>query len=466
LREDKKAALGQALAYLHPPRGLCLADNHSMPAPLPTSTTAAAPWTCPFCPLLCDGFVPQAEPATQKLVLSGSDCSRARAALARFGASASTTSAQVNGQPVSIDRAIAAAAAVLAASRQPLFGGLGTDVAGARALYRLACETGAICDAAHGRALMHGLRALQDRGAFTTTFAEVRSRADLIVCLTGSPTERQPEFYRRCGVGEATPQGAPLARHLVVLGSAPVDAERALPKGLPGITTEAVSWHGDLFTTVSVLAALVAGRAVRNAPAGLAALAARLLAARYAVIVWEAAALPAQGALVVEGINTVVGTLNRSTRAASFPLGGGDGAATVNQVFSWLGGLPLRSRLGPSGLEHEPLLFDTARLLADGAVDALLWVASFGTEPAMPPAKLPRVVLGHPDAAPASDGETVFIPVSTPGIGSAGHLFRTDGVVLMPLSAVYADSLPTVADVVLRLTTAVQALRSPPGVAA
>jgi len=48
----------------------------------------------------------------------------------------------------------------------------------------------------------------------------------------------------------------------------------------------------------------------------------------------------------------------------------------------------------------------------------------------------------------------VFIPVATPGLTSAGHLFRTDGTVLMPLHAAYADGLPSVADVVQRLTAA------------
>ena len=433
-----------------------------------------APWTCPFCPLLCDHA--GVAPVGTRLSLLGSDCARAQMALARFAAAPSAAQPQIGGRAVGLQKALVAAAEHLAASRQPLFGGLGTDVAGARALYRLACETGAICDAASGPALMHGLRSLQDRGAFSTTLAEVRARADLIVCVTGLPTARYPEWLRRCGVGEPTPQGEPLPRHLVVLGVAPGDAQGGLPNALPnalssgpadqradglaGITSEALPRHGDLFTTVSVLAALVAGRAMRGAPPALAALAARLLAARYAVIVWDGAALPAHGALVVEVLNAIVGTLNRSTRAATLPLGGGDGAATVNQVFSWLGGLPLRSRLGPLGLEHEPLQFDAARLLADRAVDALLWVASFGTEPAAPTARLPRIVLGHPDAAPASpDADTVFIPVSTPGIGSAGHLFRTDGVVLMPLNAVVQDTLPTVADVVGRLTLAVQSLR-------
>jgi formylmethanofuran dehydrogenase subunit B len=159
--------------------------------------------------------------------------------------------------------------------------------------------------------------------------------------------------------------------------------------------------------------------------------------------------------LIVEALNRVVATLNQRTRAALLPLGGSDGASTVNAVFTWLSGLPLRSRAAPSGLEHEPLRFDAARLLAERGVDALLWIASFGSEPAPPNVDLPRIVLGHPNFAAAVQGQgSVFIPVSTPGIGSAGHLFRTDGSVLMPLRALRDDGLPTVAEVLRRMTQA------------
>jgi formylmethanofuran dehydrogenase subunit B len=134
-------------------------------------------------------------------------------------------------------------------------------------------------------------------------------------------------------------------------------------------------------------------------------------------------------------------------------LGGGDGAATVNQVFTWLSGLPLRTRAGPRGLEHEPLCFDAARLLADGAVDALLWLSSFDATSAPPSTELPLIVLGHPQlAASCQRAGSVFIPVSTPGIGSAGHLFRTDGVVLLPLFAVRDDGLPSAAEVITQIT--------------
>ena len=42
---------------------------------------------------------------------------------------------------------------------------------------------------------------------------------------------------------------------------------------------------------------------------------------------------------------------------------------------------------------------------------------------------------------------TLFIPVATPGIGEPGHLFRTDGTVLMPLHAVQGSGLPSLAQV-------------------
>jgi formylmethanofuran dehydrogenase subunit B len=423
-----------------------------MTDPEPARAESPGAWTCPFCPLLCDGFSVDASAAPMRLV--GSDCARARAALSRFDPAPGASSGPGAFAP-EIDAAVSAAARLLAASRQPLFAGLGTDVAGARALYRLACETGAICDAAQGDALMQSLRALQDRGGYTTTLAEVRGRADLVVCIGGVPSARLPEFFARCGIDG--PGTTPASASVVVLADddADVDAWAALADAL-GPRAQRQALHGDFFITVALLAAALDDRA---APAALATLAKRLQAARYAVIVHEPAQLPSQAGLLIETLDRLVAALNRTTRAATLALGGGDGAATANQVFAWLSGLPLRSRAGPSGLEHEPLRFASERLLAEGTVDALLWVSSFeGASP--PPTELPQIVLAPPGTAGAKG--SIFIPVSTPGIGSAGHLFRTDGAVLLPLQPLRDDGLPSVAAVVARITQALRGLRGLP----
>jgi formylmethanofuran dehydrogenase subunit B len=360
----------------------------------------------------------------------------------------------IDGRSATLDQAIAAAAQRLAASRQPLFAGLGTDVAGARALYPLACASGAICDAAGGDALMHTLRALQDRGQFTTTLAEVRTRADVIVFIGSVPTDVAPLLATRCGIGER--QVA--ARHVVVLHPRDGDADVLAAWAGAGVAVESIAPDGDLFSTLAALNAALA-RPAADMPWR--ALAERLRAARYAVLIGAPSHLPAHGAVIVEAVHRLVGRLNASTRAAALWIDGGNGAATANQVFAWLSGLPLRSRAGPRGLEHEPLVFGSARLLDDAAVDLLLWVSCFDAAALPPPCSLPLVVLAHPaQAAACARRDAVFIPVATPGIGVDGHVFRTDGTVLMPLRAVRSDALPSVADVAQRLLHAVRGTAS------
>lgn len=399
----------------------------------------AAAWTCPFCPLACDHLGVRVGQGA--LALEGGRCERAQRGLSGFHDPPAPATALVDGQAASLDAAIAAAAQRLAASRQPLFAGLVTDVAGARALYPLACATGAICDG--DAVLVPTLRALQDRGQFTATLAEVRTRADVIVFVGGLPLAQAPLIGERCGIGE---DAGVEHRHVVVLAPQPGDEAALAAWAGPRVSVEVLPLQDDLFGTLAQLA-------LPAPPAPLSGLAERLACARYAVFIGCAASWPREGALVAEAVNRVVARLNRSTRAAALWIG----SSTANQVFAWLSGLPLRSRWGPQALEHEPLLFDTQRLLRDGVVDALLWVSAF--EPLAPPASdLPLIALGPPALADACRrAGAVFIPVGTPGIGTDGHVFRTDGTVMMPLHALRADGLPSVAEVARRVQAALGA---------
>ncbi|HRP25487.1 formylmethanofuran dehydrogenase, partial [Thauera sp.] len=415
------------------------------------SGAAAQPanWTCPFCSLLCDGFAVRAGTA---LELIGSDCQRARAGLAAFDGLGRVTP-WVDGASASLDAALDAAAERLAAARLPLFGGLATDVQGMRGLYRLANVGGAILDHAHGEAMMPALRMLQDRGQMFTTLAEIRNRADLIVCVGTDAVSSHPEFFRRCAPADGRGEGGRVV-FLAAGEGTPTAADIPWASAV-----EAVRPAGDIFDAVAMLAALVDGRRVSaDASSELSALADAMRSARYCVIVWEPARLPPHGALVGEALLRLLMNLNRKTRAGAFTLGGNDGAQTANGAMSWLSGLPLRSRVGPQGVHHDPLQYASARLLEEGAVDLLLWVASF--TPGLPPPEtaLPRIVLGHPGlAAGCARAGTVFIPVATPGINADGHLLRADSVVSLPLHAVRDDDLPTVAEVaralVARLTS-------------
>ena len=456
------------------------------PLSSPATEAAAGAWVCPFCPLLCEA-VDQQVP----------DCPRARQRLAGLALQhGHKPSPSIDGRPVSLANALTAAAQLLHSSHQPLFGGLGTDVAGARALQRLADATGAISDSAQGAALTENLRALQDRGGYTTTLAELRSRADLVLCLGGVFADAAPLLFERhvLPARNAWMPGADQPRQVVVLGSTPGQdtqdaallaqlAKRVKQSDATELTLQTLAWHGDAHSTVAllgaVLAALGSGAAPPIAPPALLALAQALRAAHYSVIIGAPAQLPAQGALLMEATHRCVERLNTHTRSAALWLGGGEGAATTNQVFTWLTGLPLRSRAGPAGLEHQPVLFDADRLLADGAVDVLLWVSCFDAGLLPPSTACPRIVIGPPAlgvalarqaAAGGVPSQMVFIPVATPGVQTAGDLFRTDGTVLLPLRPLpvalqptnsLAD-LPTLPQVLAQLSTALRSAKATP----
>jgi formylmethanofuran dehydrogenase subunit B len=406
----------------------------------PLSLSVPPHWTCPFCALLCDDMaLAHADPAAAQ----NNPCERSRAAVVRFAATSNTPSALIDGQPAGIEAALDATAQRLAAWRQPLLAGLATDIAGARAVFRLAARTGAICDHADGATLMHGQRALQDRGQFIATQAEVRSRAELVVCVGTPAAARFPRFFDRIGLGQP---GSPCQR-LVFLGV-------AAPAGLPaGSAVDAWPGSGDLFADLQQLSAAVALQWQREVDPSVRQLADHLRASRYSVLVWEAAALPSQGALIVEALNRIVGTLNRSTRAATFSLGGGDGGHSMNQTFTWLSGLPLRTRVSHDGLQHEPHRFGTERLLVQHAVDGIVWISSFDAQRLPPATDLPLIALGPPAMAQGLRADAcVFIPVATPGLNAAGHMFRTDGPVVVPVFAARDDDLHDVAQVLDSIT--------------
>lgn len=405
-------------------------------------------WTCPFCALLCESLVVDAGPGGG---LRGSGCPRANAALAALAPPASAAAAWVDGAAVAISEALDEAARRLTRWQQPLFGGLGTDVAGARALYRLAAHCGAILDAADGASLAHGLRALQDKGQYMATLAEVRVRAALVVCVGTPAVDRFPEFFNRIGMGQP---GSP-CRDLVFLGAeAPAPSRYGAPVAGPALAIDTIAGSGDLAADLQQLATAIDRPQQPGIDAAWVALAQRLHASPYSVLVWEAGRLPWHGALIVEAINRIVGTLNQRTRAGSLSLGGCDGAATVNQTVTWLSGLPLRTRVAAGAMQHEPVVFDAQRLLADRAVDGLLWVHSFDPRRVPPAAPgVPRIVLGPPAmVASLEAADTVFLPVATPGLCAEGHLFRTDGPVALHLPAARDDGLSTVGQLLTALS--------------
>ncbi len=152
--------------------------------------------TCPFCGLLCDDLI--VEPQGDSLHPVHGACERSLAAFARLGTAASARAgARIGSKPATQDAALDAAAQLLRQRRRPLICGLGTDVAGMRATLALARRIGAVLDHAGSRAKYRNLHVLQEFGWITTTLAEVRNRADLLMLIGDGWHARFPRFVER-----------------------------------------------------------------------------------------------------------------------------------------------------------------------------------------------------------------------------------------------------------------------------
>ncbi len=355
----------------------------------------------------------------------------------------------IQGKPVSLEAAVARAAAILSDAQLPLIAGLATDVAGMRAAIMLADHLGAVVDGISSAALGNIL-ALQDRGWMTTTLGEVRNRADLFVALGVDIEALFPRFFERHLWADGMFVDA-ACREVVYLGTPPADPWTENPGRCK--STVLACADEDLPAVVAVLRALVNNRPAMVETVGgicvsdLKSLADKLKTANYGVIAWAPAALNWPHAeLTVQMTCELIKSLNRTTRCSGLPLGGKEGDQTATQVCTWLTGFPGRVSFSRGFPEYDPYLYASDRLLANGEADALLWVSAYNVTRTPPPTGVPTIVLGRSGMTFEHPPE-VYVPVGVAGIDHAGHTYRMDNVVAVRLFKLRDSGLPSVAQV-------------------
>lgn len=397
---------------------------------------------CPFCGLGCgDIGIDQDDSG---IAPRPSGCPQADRLFRR--SATVPTDARMGGTAVSMDDAVAEAARLLANSHAPLIAGLATDVDGVLSALTLAERIGATVDHERSDALFRNLAVLRRFGWSTTTLAELRNRCDLVLVVGPDPAAAFPRLWERWVVPEPAfmPDGA---RSVVFLGGEPLPETAQL---LGGQIETVAPGAADLATLVARLRTALAGRPA--AGDAMTELAARLRAARYAVVIWAAGLFQGpQPDMIVEGLVRLIRTVDGTTRCAGLPLSGADNVIGANQASGWRTGFPLRTGFDGGVPTHDPERFDWRRRLQDA--DVTFWISAF--RPEMPEFSTNGTVimLAPPEMAMTPE-PALFIPVGTPGIDHAGDVFRADSVVALHAGMLIDRGLPSVAGVIGRILAA------------
>jgi formylmethanofuran dehydrogenase subunit B len=356
--------------------------------------------------------------------------------------------ASIDGAPVSLDSAAAAAARLLARSHQPLIAGLGADIDGARAAIALAERVGGVIDHSHSAALLRDLDSMRETGAMLTTPGEARVRADAVLLVGDGLTQTWPGLTERLLRPPARPDGVDVKRRIVWL--APL-AEATIP-GFDGDIEVVAAGHGaTLAANLAALRARVKARPVAQTRIPLAvlnALVATLKGARFGVAVWTVASL---GALEIEMINGLVRDLNETTRFSTLPLASPDNGLGVLAACGWTTGFPMRTGFGAGAPIHDPWRFDAKRLVASGETDCVLWISAFAT---VPPAWLSAanvIALCEPTTQFAKE-PNVRIAIGRPGVDHDAVMHSPDIGTLVAMTASARSAALSVAQALERIS--------------
>lgn len=410
--------------------------------------------TCPYCSLLCDDLTLTRDPA-QAITAVDPPCPRA---VPGFTSTNHNQEVRMAGQSVPRARAVAEAARLLREAKQPLIGGLATDVQGMREALALADRLGAIVDHMHGEALTRNIRVLQESGWILTTLTEARNRADLVILVGCDPERGFPRFFDRVVWVKEAMITREIDRRCVTIGP---DRPRLAvsPEGAPPLALQCP--REDLGEVMTALRCAVEGRQIDAGEVhgipweAILDLAHQLKKAKYPVFVWSPGELDfPHGDLVIRAICDLIRDLNVFNRAAGLILGGNEGGLTAQSVSAWQTGYPLRVGFGRGYPWYRPHAYASTRLLADGMVDVLVWIAAFGTCRPPPKSSIPTIVLADP-AIPLDPEPEIFLPIGTPGRDHPGSLYRTDNVVAAPVRQQRKNLvLPSTAEVLKEIKAA------------
>ncbi|HEY8470535.1 MAG TPA: hypothetical protein VIL18_12870 [Longimicrobiales bacterium] len=339
--------------------------------------------------------------------------------------------ARVDGVPVALEEAVAAAADMLVGARLPLVYGLvETTVEAQRLAVEIADLAGGAVDTAASAGHEASLLAFQRIGQLTATLGEVRARADLVVFWGIDPDAREAGFRDRY-IAPA-PDAAAQVRIAVDVGDARGPAEADERIAVPPAAEFEALW---------ALRALVRGRRVDAerleslgvSPDHLRSLARRLVSCRYGVILHDADPPPERrDPLRALALGSLVEDANEKARVRLIAIRMPGNPVGAEAVLTWQTGFPCAVHFGRGYPRYGPGEYTGTALLAPGGADAVLLV---GADPGrhltaaerQRIGEIPSVVLGP--AAERVEGARVAV-VTAPLEETPGGVYRMDGVAL------------------------------------
>ena len=398
---------------------------------------------CPFCSLHCDDI--EIDIKDNKLSLKSDVPMTCKKKYEIFNTkSYNTDYAIAKGKVCGYRKAVDYSKNLLTKSKETIFYNSSSDVNVTREILYSASKVNAIVDHLNSSIFLKNIGIYQRRGYMATTLTEVKNKSDVIILFSNNILRDYPRLLEKYLATKDSFSINPKRKKIYIIGNKKNNFKNCKVKDkrinfidfdnkkIPMLLDCLINKDNKSKITKTLFEKLIES----------------IDKSKYLSILWATSEFYGYKECdqIIHKISDYVVTLNEKTRAGCLSLAGNDGDVSAVQAVGWVTGFPSRIKFTGHFFEYDKDVNNAKKLIASNNCDLVIHVNVISEKKLILNKKHKNIIIGRPSTKYNIEPD-VFIPCGVTGVDYPGHVFRTDNVVSLPLTALKTPNLKSAQEI-------------------
>ena len=398
---------------------------------------------CPFCSLHCDDI--KLDLKDNKLYLRNEVPKSCKDKFEKFNQkSYQNQNSKIKGKICSNDEASNYAKRLLSQSKETIIYNSSSDVNITRELLHSASRINAIIDHTNSPIFLKNIGIFQRRGYMATSLTEIKNKSDVVILFSNKILNSYPRLLEKFLLPKNSFSVKSKNKKIYIIGDKKSNVtdcklkDRRITfidfnnKNIP-LLLDSLMKRKNISELNNAIFSKLSNDIVKS---------------KYLSVLWATSEYSAHKECdqIIHKISDYVVAINEKTRAGCLCLAGNDGDVSAIQTLGWMTGFPSRIKFTGNYFEYDKDTNNARHLISLNSCDLVLHINVISEKKLILNKKHKNIVIGRLSTKFNIDPD-VFIPCGVPGIDYPGHVFRTDNVVSLPLTAVKIPNLKSTQEI-------------------
>ncbi len=403
---------------------------------------------CPFCSLHCDDI--ELDVKDNKLLLKSDIPQSCKEKYEIFNSKPyQQMSSRIKGRACSNEKASDYSKKLLKQSKETIIYNISSDVNVTRELLYCASKINAVVDHYNSKIFLKNVGIYQRRGYMSTTLTEVKNKSDVIILFSNKILSSYPRLIEKFLATQNSFSVNAKNKKIYIIGDKknnlkdlPLKDKRITlidfnNKNIPILMDSLINKINKTKLNNNVF------NEIRK----------NIEKSKYLSVLWATSEFEkyTECDQIIYKISDYVIKINNNTRAGCLSLAGNDGDISAVQTVGWVTGFPSRIKFTGKFFEYDKDAYNAEELRSSNNCDLVMHINVMSQKKLLLNKQHKNIVIGCPSTK-FNITPDVFIPCGVPGVDYPGHVFRTDNVVSLPLTAVRIPNLKSSQEILREIT--------------